>query len=94
MGRPHSALDLAIRAGFARSWRLKPTIAIPEAAGTSCFWTVLSRPCRIHPIAASADVRRFGDDRHCGVRADAITFVRAGMACSKQARQANTAEKA
>jgi hypothetical protein len=61
-----------------------------EVAPTS----VDSRPCRIHLIAASEHDGRFGDVRRFGVRADAIVLVRCGMACSKQARHAITAERA
>lgn len=39
----------------------------------------LSRPCRIHPLAASDRDGRLGDGRGRGVPADSIGFVRAGM---------------
>ena len=47
-----------------------------------------SRPCRIHPSAASDHDGARGDGRRVGVRGDSDAFIRIGTACIKQARYA------
>ena len=74
--------------------------SFPAVAGVyycmalSWILKVFSRPCRIHPSAASDNAGILVNGRRCGVRSDSITFVPAITACSKQARHAASADKA
>ena len=53
-----------------------------------------SRPCRIHLSPASESHGRLDDGLRRGDGAGVASFVRVGKICSKQARHANTAERA
>ena len=64
-------------------------LVVPSAEAT-----LSSRPCRIHPSAASDHDGARGGGRRGGVRGDSYAFIRTGTACLKQARHANIAERA
>ena len=65
----------------------RPVILLDEVV------QILGRPRRI-PLNAASVAGILGDGGRCGVGADFVTFVRVGMACNKQARQAMATEKA
>ena len=60
----------------------------------SAFATVKSRPCRIHLSPASQSHGILDDGLRRGDGAGFASFVRVGKTWSKQARHANTAERA
>ena len=92
IGTPVAAVTVAIEGLQATA--LSHAGTVPKSEATSSARAALkSRPCRIHPSAASDDNGRRCGGRRCGDRADAVAFIGVSMACNKQARHASTADR-